>query len=313
MAEILTILIPLFTVILIGYLCSFNKRFMRAEAPINALVFYVALPGMLFLAVYEGTPLTDFPPAYIWVILATIIGSSLLLFGLMIFGGRRSSRVAAQVAMGGSYGNIVYYGIPIAIGLFGPVAGVTFGIGQMVHNLFFMIFYPVVVSLLPGGKRISYWAIFKRSVLFNPVAMSIIAGLAYGYTGLPLPTLVSAPMELLGQIATPGALFCIGLTFRQSFKLFRAGSIKPIDLGVTVFGKLVILPIITAVVVRVWFPDMGDVWASSLILMAAMPTSTTAYLSSAEFDDDASLLASTVVMTSLFSLITVPLVIFYLV
>lgn len=214
--------------------------------------------------------------------------------------------------MGGSYGNIVYYGIPIAIGLFGPIAGVTFGIGQMVHNLFFMIFYPVVVSLLPGGKRVSYWAIFQRSVLLNPVAMSIIAGLAYGYSGLPLPTLVSAPMELLGQIATPGALFCIGLTFRNSFTLFRAGSIKPSDLAVTVVGKLVILPLITAAVVRLWFPDMSAVWASSLILMAAMPTSTTAYLSSAEFDDDASLLASTVVMTSVFSVVTVPLVIFFL-
>ena len=313
MAEILTILLPLFTVILIGYLCSFSSRFKRAEAPINSLVFYVALPGMLFLSVFEGTPLTDFPPSYIWVILLTIIGSSLLLFAVMLFGGRRSSRVAAQVVMGGSYGNVVYYGIPIAIGVLGPEAGVTFGIGQMVHNLFFMIFYPVVVGLLPGGKRVSYWAIVKRSILFNPVAMSIIVGLAYGYSGLSLPTLASVPMELLGQIATPGALFCIGLTFRQSFKLFAGGSITPVDLGVSVIGKLVVLPLITAAVVHAWFGDMGAIWASSLILMAAMPTSTTAYLSSAEFDDDASLLAATVVVTSLFSVITVPLVIYFLV
>lgn len=300
-------LLPLFLVILVGFAASFNGRFRQAEGPINALVFNVALPALLFMAVLEGTPLDDFPAQYPFLIMLTLIATSLTLFAVMLFAGKRTATVAAQVAMGGAYGNVVYFAIPIAMGLLGPIAGVTVGIGQMVHNLLYMIFYPIVVSLLPEGNRVPFWQIFKKAVLFNPVAMSIVLGLLYGYSGLPMPTLVADPLNLLGQIATPGALFCIGLTFRQSFRAFAGGTVKPLDLTISVIGKLVLLPLVTIFVVRVLFPGMSEVWASSMILMAAMPTSTTAYLASVEYDKDANLLAATVVATSLCSVITIPL------
>ncbi|MDA3146390.1 AEC family transporter [Leucobacter sp. UCMA 4100] len=307
MQAILTVLLPLFIVILVGFVASYSDRFARAESSINALVFNVALPALLFMAVLDGTPLDSFPAQYPFLIILTLVATSLILFGFIFFAGKRTARVAAQVAMGGAYGNVVYFAIPIAMGLFGPIAGVTVGIGQMVHNLLYMIFYPVVVSVLPDGNRVSFWQITKKAVLFNPVAMSIVLGLAYGYSGLPMPTLVADPLNLLGQIATPGALFCIGLTFRQSFRAFTSGSVKTLDLTVSVIGKLVLLPLITIFVVRVVFPGMSEVWASSMILMAAMPTSTTAYLASVEYDDDANLLAATVVATSLCSVITIPI------
>lgn len=307
MQNILTVLLPLFLVILTGYAASYNGRFKKAEGAINALVFNVALPALLFMAVLDGTPLQDFPTEFPFLILFSLIGTSLFLFALMLFAGRRTAQVAAQVAMGGAYGNVVYFALPIAIGLLGPMAGVTVGIGQMVHNLFYMILYPIVVSLLPNGQRVPFWSVFKKAVFFNPVAMSIVLGLLVGYSGLSIPHLITEPMNLLGQIATPGALFCIGLTFRQSFRAFAGGGIKALDLTVSVIGKLILLPLVTLFIVRVLFPDMSEVWASSLILMAAMPTSTTAYLASVEYDKDANLLAATVVVTSLCSVITIPL------
>ena len=307
MLEILTILIPLFLIILVGFAASYSPRFKKSASPINSLVFYIALPALLFMAVVRDTPLQDFPGSYLPIILITIIATSLILFATIFLASGGVARRAAKVAMGGAYGNVVYFAIPIAFGVLGPGAAVTIGIGQMVHNLFYMIFYPVVVSVLPGGHKVSFWSVFKRALLFNPVAMSILLGLAFGYSGLQLPNVVAEGALLIGQIATPGALFSIGLSFRDSFKAFKGGGVRIGDLVVAVFGKLIVLPVITYFTVQWFFPELPALWAASLLVMAAMPTSTTAYLTSEEYDDDASLLAAIVVVTSLVSIFTIPL------
>ncbi|MGB3414555.1 MAG: AEC family transporter [Microbacteriaceae bacterium] len=307
MLDILNILLPLFLIIAVGFAASYSRRFQQAASPINSLVFYIALPALLFMAVVRDTPLKDFPGSYLPIILITIISTSLILFALIFFTSGRVAQRAAQVAMGGAYGNVVYFAIPIALGVLGPGAAVTIGIGQMVHNLFYMILYPVVVSLLPGGHRVSFWSVFKRALLLNPVAMSILLGLAFGYSGLELPNVLAEGANLVGQIATPGALFSIGLSFRNSFQAFKGGGVSWSDLLVSVFGKLVLLPLVTLAVVNWFFADLNPLWAASLIVMAAMPTSTTAYLTSEEYDEDASLLAATVVVTSMVSIFTIPL------
>ena len=86
--QILNTIIPIFSVILIGWLAR-RKGFIPAgfTGPANRLVFYFAIPAMVFAAIAKGSLKTDFNPALLGCTLAAV-GLS---FGITCIMGRRLS------------------------------------------------------------------------------------------------------------------------------------------------------------------------------------------------------------------------------
>lgn len=114
-------------------------------------------------------------------------------------------------------------------------------------------------------------------------------------------------MTLLGGTAVPLALFCIGLALHPALEGVRSGGVtlSPIVLGTTV--KLLVLPVLTWAATLLFYDQLGPMWAGTLIIMAATPSSTTAFLFSSEYDGDGRLAAAILVASTGLSLITLPL------
>ena len=320
MYEMLSVVAPLFLIILLGFAAGFAERFRAATPYLNAFVFYFALPAFLYTAMTQAPEVESVPWLMPLIVLTVTPALSVGLYYLCRRIGGATGAGAAPASMAGTFGNVGYFGIPISIGVLGPEAGLAAGLVHMVHNIFYMNGYPLVRTVATtrgtAGRargfgqlwRSRIWPVLRRGVLLNPMFAAIALALLVAFGDVSVPALIDEPLTLMGSTAVPLALFCVGLALHPALEGVRSGGVPltPIVLGTLV--KLLVLPVITWVAALVFYDQLGPLWAGTLVILAATPSSTTAFLFSSEYDGDGRLAAAILVASTGFSLVTLPLV-----
>lgn len=305
MREMLLVIAPLFVLILLGFSAGLDRRFREATPHLNAFVFYFALPCFIYTSVISAPEVGGFPWAMPLIVLTITPAMAIGLYYLSRGMDGLARQWAAPVSLAGSFGNVGYFGIPISIGILGPEAGLTAGVVHMVHNLFFMNGYPLVRTAA-DTRRV--WPILRRGLLLNPVFWFMGLSLAVVLTPLQMPDLFDAPVSMLGQTAVPLALFCVGLALHPALQGMRSGDVPLLPVGIATAVKLLVLPVLTWLAILPFYDSLGPVWAGTLIILAATPSSTSAFIFSERFDGDARMAAAVLVVTTGVSLLTLPLV-----
>lgn len=130
MLEALEAIGPLFAVLAVGGLASFLPQMREAESSLTAFVLYFALPAFLFTAVATA-PVNDGVP---WTFIAIAFGAtsvvSVLTWTIGRLSGSKSRTLAEPLALSASYGNVGYLGVPIALSILGPEAGLAAAMGS---------------------------------------------------------------------------------------------------------------------------------------------------------------------------------------
>ncbi len=135
------------------------------------------------------------------------------------------------------------------------------------------------------------------NILKNHIIISIILGLAVSLCGIRLPTLVNKTVGNIAQMATPLALVTLGAGFEGRKALAK---IKP-TLAAS-FIKL-ILQAAVFVPIAVAMGYTGEKLIAILIMLAA-PATPSCYIMARSMNNDGTLTASIVVMTTLLSTFT---------
>ena len=228
MQAILAVTIPFFALMLLGWLAARAGPLPESAIPgLNAYVLFFALPCMLFRfgASLPLARLAD--PA----LLAIYLVSAMLVIGLTVaLTVRRGDRAgvglrdAAFGALVAAFPNAGFMGVPLLVALFGDAAAGPV-IGAIVIDL-------VVTSTLclalaqaesarsagDAERRALHAAwIALRGALGNPLPWAIVLGAVSAALRLEPIAPVAQIMRMLGDSATPVALFTIGAV------LFRAG------------------------------------------------------------------------------------------
>ncbi len=275
MGPIVNIVLPIFAIVLIGYVVG--RRGLLGEASseaLNAFVYYVALPVLLFRSMAR----VDLEAVDFGAFLVVFIGAGALTFMGAFLVARWLFRVRGVNGMmfgvNATYGNIGYMGIPMAFAAFGEAGAVLTVIAAVSHAL---VWLPISIITLesarpmghrPGGK---FRAVFS-GVISNPMLMSPLVGVLWSLSGLDLPVPVDAFCALLGAAAGPCALFSIGL--------FLVG--KPVsegmrEVGVMVVFKLVVFPLVVAGL-AFGVVGLAPLPAAVALLLAASPSGATCFV-----------------------------------
>lgn len=304
---------PLFLLLALGLVAGYFPRFRNAEAALNGFVFYFALPAFLFQAVATAPVSAGAPPAFFVIASGVTLAICLLTYVSARALARCTPPQAAPISLAAAYGNVGYLGVPIVISIVGPDAALAAALGQLIHNLMFMVGYPLIRSISKTSSRQDettgrmLWRVTKRALLLNPVAISVTAGLVVSLSGATVPVVAEASISLLGQAAIPTAMFTVGLTLKPALDGIRAGGVSlPAVLAATAV-KIIALPLVTLAATRIMQTGLTETWSATLILMAAMPTSTTAFILSGEYDKDGRLAAAVIVLTSAISVVSIPI------
>ena len=144
------------------------------------------------------------------------------------------------------------------------------------------------------------------NVAKNPLPLSIGLGLAWSAVGIPMPVPLDKGIELLGAAAAPCALFAIGLFI--SDKSVRGGLAEA---GLATIVKLLLQPALAVVLVP-FFVDATSVGGKVLILMAALPTASNAFVIAKQFEISVEQNTASILLTTALSVVTVSFVLVWL-
>jgi predicted permease len=188
-----------------------------------------------------------------------------------------------------SFPNAGNLGLSLSLSAFGPV-GLSFA---MIAFTIYMIGNNTLGRAIAAGG--DNW----KKGLFSPVLPAVILGMACSATGFAPPAWLMSAFSLVGAIAIPMMLLLLGAslatikvrTFKRAalLSLWRIGAGAAIGIGVTaLFG-------------------FTGAQRAALILQSAMPVAVINYLFADLYQTEPDEIASLVVISTLISIVSVPL------
>jgi predicted permease len=196
---------------------------------------------------------------------------------------------AAAFALSATYGSAIYFGVPIVSATFGA-SGLALILP--IIALHSGVLLPLASLLIEYGNQNGSNTVLRntlRSLLRNPIVMSIVLGFLWHVGGAPVPAPAHALFGLLGQAAPPLALFCVG----ASLPTVASGSAREAALA-AVF-KLAVLPAVIGAAAL--SAGLSGLPVKVALVVAAMPTGANAFMVARRAPAFADTSARTVVIT----------------
>jgi predicted permease len=283
LAKILSIVLPVFGLVLVGYLYARRHRpDMTAAGRVNLDVFTPAL-------ILHVLSARDFQPAaYGRVALGgtlVVLGSGAIAW-VLSRALRRDFRTLGPPLMFNNSGNM---GLPLAVFAFGDAALSAAVVLFMVENLLHFTL----------GLRILDREAGPGALLRMPLVMACLAGLTVSLLGVRIPQPIAQGLDLLGQAAIPLMLFSLGVRLTEA-RLDHWGIGLLGALARPVSGLVMALPLLRLL-------HLTGTQASQLILFAVLPPAVLNYIIAERYDQEPETVAAMVIWGNLASLVVVPL------
>lgn len=294
MTVLLPAVVPVALIILIGVIA---QRYLSLDqSTISQLTLYVLIPALIGDKLYRTTVTLEGATG---LVVGFVITSALLY--LLVLGinhwGKLPDTVGKSLLATTVFGNVGNLGLPLNTFAFGE-EGLERAIICLITSA--ILLFSVVPPILKGGG----WVYGIRLTLKLPMFWAMIAGITFHLLQVDFPYRLDAGIEQLGKASIPIALLILGMQLASTrfslgkYELFATGLrlwVAPaIALGVGIMLQL------TGLDLKV------------LVLQTAMPAAVNNVLMAGEFGGEAGRVARTVVVSTLFSFISLPLMLWIL-
>jgi predicted permease len=145
------------------------------------------------------------------------------------------------------------------------------------------------------------FAVTVKNVAMNPVIASILIGAAWGWLGLPLPSMADRTLELIGQAAIPLSLIALGMGLGE----FGVTEGWRVSSGIS-FVKLVLHPLAVYALANVL--HLPPLETRAVVLLASLPVGANVYLMAREFGSLPGPVAASLVLSTAAAAVTTPIV-----
>lgn len=310
MNTIIITVIPVFALIVMGYLAAKIKMFSGSQASgLNLFVNYVAIPALLFstmlkVDISQANPWSLWASFYLaWVvvwIMALIVAHNIETL---------KSKGGAASALSSTFGNLVLMGLPLAYVHFGQRALIPAALIIAIHAPI-QWFCATLRAEWAGRSEAKPISEMLKDMglrlVKNPIIASLIAGFIWNFTGLGLHEAADKIITMLGQAGVPTALFALGLSIAgYSFKGQLAGVATILTFKMAIFPAM-------AWVLAVKLLHLPPIAAGVVILFAAMPPGVNAYLFATQYKASIEAVSGAVALGTAISMITIPLVLWFI-
>jgi predicted permease len=298
MLNIVTTIIPIFVIILLGWLARVYG-FIRTDfiAPANRLVFYLAIPAMIFRSISKAPLNGQFDG---WVVALALLPICLVFCIAWTWGclARIPRSQRGSFIQNSFHGNMGYIGLAVSfyyLGREGLVrASILAGFMMILQNLLGVIALQMYAENNPSSQN-RWTAVLK--IAGNPIILSAMAGILVSVTAVEVPLVIGRCLDILSDLALPLALLIIGASL--SFDMVQSKLMAVLSTGML---KLVLLPGIGYALYRL----CGFLPESSLpgIILLASPTATVTYVMAKEMGGDSEFAVAAISLHTLVSALT---------
>jgi predicted permease len=301
-----------FLLLLTGLFCKKYKIFNDVvSGGINKFIIMVAYPCLIM----ARTSSLEMDHRIFVNFLFIVVFTLGLLFVFAVFGYfycrvRRFSLEDAPIAEFSIMSpNNGFMGFPIAFAFFGDTGLLYMVASNVALNVMFFT-YGIALMQRGNGKRPE--SFLKKlveflSLLVSPKVSAAIVGILLCYNHIQLPGLVMTYLESVGAVATPLAMISIGTMLAEGFGVHVMKNLVIIE---SVLCKLFVAPLICVAIV--WFLPLDPLVKMILIMGNAMPTAATVPILAEQYKRNKGLAGSILVVSTIFSMITLPLAVWLL-
>jgi len=263
----------------------------------SKLVFNVALPSLLFVSIVTADADSDIG----W----SIIGFGVLFTLLTFFGLSLLSHWVTDIreergvfVQGAFRGNMGIVGLAFCFSAFGVEGATLASIYLAALSLVYNVLAVMTLNRWNStgeGKNVLMSTV--QSLIKNPLIISIMIAGSWRFSGINVPVFVVESARYLSQMTLPLALLSIGASlswsgFKSAGKVTAWASIL----------KLVVIPYLAAF--SAFLFGFRGMELGVMFLMMATPTAAASYMMVRAMGGNASLAASIIAVTTVFSLIT---------
>ncbi len=308
MSSVVNVVLPVFALILLGFVCRRSGRMGPTGASeLNRFVVWLGLPALLFSVVATSTWTQLWQPGFIAAFTVGCLGVFAFTLGYRLL--QKQPLVDASLdALGASYANTGYVGIPLCMLVLGDEALQPAMVASIVVVcVLFAIALACVETGLHAGQGVLRtlgkvsWALVR-----NPLVVAPMLGALWAASDAQLPVPLATLLKLLGAAAAPCALVSLGLFLAQPQPAGPVRGVWPL-----VGLKLLVQPLITWYLAFQVFA-LPTLWAYSALLLSALPTGTGPYMLAEFYGREGSRVSRVVLLTTLGSLISLSLILLLL-
>lgn len=297
-----TVMKSLFYMLIVGYVLA--KKGVITEKVNDSLLFIlinVAVPSTIFKSVTTN----PIKPNMILLSVQMLVFSFLFIFFGLFLGHiiskmfKVSKSKKGVIIMGLGFSNTVFMGLPVLSSFYGNDAAYFIGIQSIAFNG--MVF--ISGNYFLSSEKVS----FNIKTILTPPIYSLIVSLICLYVGFDLRNFdlgAFKSIEMLHSLTTPISLIIIG-AFVSKVPLKELFTDK--FLYFLCFIRLIVIPIISYFIVKIFIND--TVLINIIVIMLAMPAATMVSILTAKCKGDMYYATKFVVLSTIFSIITVPIVI----
>lgn len=299
------VMITLFVIVVVGYAAG-KMNYMGGEfdRKLSSLVINWTCPALILSSAMTG----DLPDRrYILPLLGistfTYIVLTAVAWGLSrVLTKRIENRGILSFAM--VFGNVGFMGYPVVASIFGNQAVFYAAVLNVVNT--FAVF-TIGTMMITGGEGPNRQR-FNKKVLYSTPMLSAYLSMLIVALGIDhIPGFVSQPLTMIGNITVPAALLIIGSSMSQL--PLRALLGTPVVYATTLL-RLCVLP----VGVHLLCLALGfDPYVTSInTVVIAMPVATYGTILCLKYNRDTTLIAELTFITTLLSMMTIPLLVLLL-
>lgn len=286
--KIIEILFPVFIIVLIGIF--YAKRVKIDIDSINKINLDIFIPFLIFYSISSKLPNISVLGYFSLGAVIIVFGSGLILYPFIkLMKIDINSFLPAMM-----FNNSINLGLPLALLSFGQEAMALF----IALSLVQVIGQFTVAEMMYGGK-IDIKAMFK-----NPVIIATFFGLLFNYFNISFPSTINVTFELLSQVAIPLILFALGV---------RLSTVKLENIKIGIIGAILCpLSGLIMAFLAIYLFEYSELQQKLLILFGLLPTAVLNAILAEKYNKDSSMVASIVAIGNLFTIIYMPLALYFL-
>ncbi|MEJ6402872.1 AEC family transporter [Yoonia sp. 2307UL14-13] len=288
--TVLNITAPVFLLAAVGFVWV-RLGFEYRVAFVTRMAMTLAVPCLIFVALMR----TEIAPEALAALsLASFVAYALVMAACFALVKIMRLDVPTYLApmVFGNTGNL---GLPLALFAFGEVG---LGYAVVVFAVMAILSFTIGIWIVSGGGSL------KRLVQ-EPLVAATLLGALFLWQGWETPEFLTNALDLIGQMAIPLMLITLGVAVAR--------------LEVKAIGRAVFLSVIKVVIcvgaawVAATYFALDPVAAAVLIVQVATPVAVTSYLLAEKYGTDAQPVAGLVVISTLLSVVALPLILAFVI
>lgn len=294
------IILPVLIIFSIGYI---GQKLIGFDIKsISTAALYLMSPFLAFRTFFTNELTMDYFYIVFFCLLLTVILLIIVWITGMIMKATRP-QLSAMI-LGGVFMNSGNYGAPVVLFAFGAV-GFDYAVIMMVFQSLLMNTIGIFFASLGGVEKATLNQSFQR-VIRMPLIYAAALGIILQLFNMTIPQPLMDGISLVADASIPTVMLVLGMQLaaisrkRVAYRYVSAVSVI----------RMVASPLIAAGIL--YFMPVNDLLKSVIILQAAMPAAANTTMFALQFGTEPDLVSFTTFITTLISIISIPIVLFFL-